>query len=148
MIHPFSLMDRDSHPESIHELLALKVDRALIGKPPASFLLSFSSLTPILFTATIVEESVETVDYALGVPTTSRGRSSARTHKDQEFAKFVKRVLETTEVTTTDILVTLIYLRRAKAHLSVDTEEWALHRVFLGALLLAHKVSRFDRMIR
>lgn len=37
MIHPFSLMDRDSHPESIHELLALKVDRALIGKPLHSF---------------------------------------------------------------------------------------------------------------
>ena len=31
MIHPFSFMERDSHPESIYELLELKVDRALIG---------------------------------------------------------------------------------------------------------------------
>lgn len=42
----------------------------------------------------------------------------------------------------TDILVTLVYMRRSKAHLAIETEQWALHRVFLGALVLAHKVSR------
>ncbi|KAF9789773.1 hypothetical protein BJ322DRAFT_975719, partial [Thelephora terrestris] len=120
-IHPFSLMQRDSHPESIYELLALKVDRGLV--------------------ATIVEETVETVDYSLGLLTTSEGRSSTRTHKEKDFSKFVQRILQTAEVSNTDILVTLIYLRRARAHLSVDTEEWALHRVFLGALLLAHKYT-------
>lgn len=121
MIHPFSLIERDSHPEPVYKLLQLKIDRALI--------------------ATIVEETVEIVDYALGLPTTSRGRSSTRTKKDKEFIKFVGRVLKTTEVSTTDILVTLVYLRRARAHLSIDTQEWALHRVFLGALLLAHKYT-------
>jgi len=121
MIHPSSLVDRESHPVSIYELLELKVDRALI--------------------ATIVEECTETVNYVLGLPTTSRGRSSVRSRKDREFTKFVGRVLETAEVSITDILVTLVYMRRAKAHLSVDTEEWAHHRVFLGALLLAHKYS-------
>ena len=34
-LHPFSLIDRDSHPESIYELLQLSVDRALIGTPSA-----------------------------------------------------------------------------------------------------------------
>lgn len=121
MIHPFSLANHDSHPESIYELLELRVDRALI--------------------ATIVEESVETVDYALDLPTTSKGRPSVRANEDKGFTKFVGRVLETAEVSVTDILVTLVYLRRARAHLSVDTEEWALHRVFLGALLLAHKYT-------
>lgn len=114
-------MERDTHPESVHELLELKADRTLI--------------------AVIVEECVDTVEYALDVPTSSRGRSYTRTHKDKEFFKFVERVLETAEVSVTDILVSLVYLRRAKAHLSVDTEEWALHRIFLGALLLAHKYT-------
>jgi hypothetical protein len=38
MIHPFSFMERDSHPESIYELLDLEVDRVLIGTLSASFL--------------------------------------------------------------------------------------------------------------
>jgi len=103
---------------------------------------AFSSLTRVLAIATIVEESTETVNYALGLPTTSRGRSSTRATKNKEFTKFVERVLETAEVSITDILVTLVYMRRARAHLSIETEDWALHRVFLGALVLAHKVSQ------
>jgi len=39
------------------------------------------------------------------------------------------------------ILVTLIYIRRCKLHLSIETEEWALHRVFLGALIIASKYT-------
>ncbi|KAF9777704.1 hypothetical protein BJ322DRAFT_978425, partial [Thelephora terrestris] len=89
----------------------------------------------------IVEETIATVDHFLGLLAISRGRSSTRTHKEKHFSKFVQRILQTAEVSNTDILVTLIYLRRARAHLSVDTEEWALHRVFLGALLLAHKYT-------
>jgi RNase H-fold protein (predicted Holliday junction resolvase) len=141
MIHPSSFMERDSHPESIYELLEVKVDRlSSVCRPLHSFRASVS-LTHVLPIATIVEESAETVNYALGLPTTSRGRSSARTSKNKEFTKFVERVLDTAEVSITDILVTLVYMRRARAHLSIETEEWALHRVFLGALVLAHKVS-------
>lgn len=44
MIHPFSLTNRDSHPESIYELLKLKVDRALIGMPSVAFHSSLNSL--------------------------------------------------------------------------------------------------------
>ena len=51
-------------------------------------------------------------------------------------------MLDAAEVSITDILVTFVYMRRARAHLAIETEEWALHRVFLGALVLAHKVSR------
>jgi len=142
MIHPSSFMERDSHPEAIYELLEIKMDRALIGKWSPSFLSGFSPLTRVLSVATIVEEAAETVDHALGLPTTSRGRSSPRTSKNKEFTTFVERVLDTAEVSITDILVTFIYMRRARAHLSIETEEWALHRVFLGALVLAHKVRR------
>ena len=141
MIHPSSFMNHDSHPESIYELLEVKVDRVLIGAWLASLLSSSSSLTRVLATATIVEEASETVNYALGIPTTSRGRSSTRTTRNKEFTSFVERLLDTAETSITDILVALVYMRRARAHLTIETEEWALHRVFLGALILAHKVS-------
>jgi hypothetical protein len=94
----------------------------------------------VLLIDTIVEECAETVNYALGLPTTSRGRSSARTSQNKDFAKFVQRVLDTAESSITDVLVSLVYLRRAKPHLHIETQEWALHRVFVGALVLAHKV--------
>ena len=133
-------MDRDSHPESIYELLDLKVDRTLIGTSSRSQhpLSSFANLSS---TATVIEECIETVDHALGLPTTSTPRSSARSLQEVEFATFVERVLRVAEVSLTDILITLVYLRRSRAHLSVDAEKWVLHRVFLGALVLAHKVS-------
>jgi len=142
MIHPSSFVERDSHPEAIYELLEIKVDRALIGTRSPSSLLGLSSLTRLLSIATIVEEATETVNSALGLPTTSRGRSSSRISKNKEFITFVERVLDTAEMNITDILVAFIYMRRARAHLSIETEEWALHRVFLGALVLAHKVRR------
>ena len=39
------------------------------------------------------------------------------------------------------ILVTLVYIHRSKPYLSIETEEWALHRVFLGALIVASKYT-------
>jgi len=141
-------MERDSHPESIYQLLELKVDRALIGTSPTSHLSDCGSLTRVLCIAAIVEESAETVNYALGLPTTSRGRSSSRTAKNKEFTKFVERVLDAAEVSITDILVALVYMRRARAHLCVETEDWALHRVFLGSLFLAHKARRATLLYR
>jgi hypothetical protein len=38
------------------------------------------------------------------------------------------------------LLVTLVYIQRAKAHLQIALEQWACERVFLGALILASKV--------
>jgi hypothetical protein len=39
------------------------------------------------------------------------------------------------------VLVSLVYIRRATPHLSIGAEQWACERVFLGALILAAKVS-------
>lgn len=50
-------------------------------------------------------------------------------------------VIERAEVTTSDLLVALAYIERAKPYLSVQTEEWALHRVFLGGLIVASKYT-------
>ena len=51
-------------------------------------------------------------------------------------------VSDAAEVSITNILVTFVYMRRTRALLSIETGDWAFHRVFLGALILAHKVSQ------
>ena len=38
------------------------------------------------------------------------------------------------------LLVALVYVQRAKPHLHIGLEQWALERVFLGALIVASKV--------
>ena len=82
----------------------------------------------------------ETVDYALGRPSSSRGRSHSRTAERANFAKFVTHVFERASVKTPVILVSLVYIDRAKSELEIALEQWACERVFLGALILANKV--------
>jgi hypothetical protein len=55
----------------------------------------------------------------------------------------VNNVLTRAEVEVPVVLATLVYLNRAKAHLHIALEEWANERVFLGALIVASKVSIF-----
>jgi hypothetical protein len=45
------------------------------------------------------------------------------------------------------LLVTLVYIQRAKFHLHIGLEQWALERVFLGALIVASKVCRLSARI-
>ncbi len=54
--------------------------------------------------------------------------------------KFVTHVLEKANVKTPVVLVTLVYIDRAKPELEIALEQWACERVFLGALILANKV--------
>jgi hypothetical protein len=91
-----------------------------------------------------VEATIEVVNFALEVPspsTSTRGRSIARSTKYTEFTQFVSDIIERAETTVSDILVALVYIQRARPYLSVQTEEWALHRVFLGALITASKYT-------
>jgi hypothetical protein len=53
----------------------------------------------------------------------------------------VRNVLVRAEVEVPVVLATLVYLNRAKPHLHIALEEWANERVFLGALIVASKVS-------
>lgn len=53
----------------------------------------------------------------------------------------VNNVVARAEVELPVVLATLIYLNRAKPHLHIALEEWANERVFLGALIVASKVS-------
>ena len=90
----------------------------------------------------LVHETTEAIDHALGRPTTSRGRSDRRSKKRPDFADFIGNVLHTAGVRMATILVTLVYIHRSGPHLSIETEEdWALHRVFLGALVIASKYT-------
>jgi len=53
----------------------------------------------------------------------------------------VNNVVTRAEVEVPVILATLVYLNRAKPHLHIALEEWANERVFLGAIIVASKVS-------
>lgn len=56
----------------------------------------------------------------------------------------VNNVLSRAEVEVPVVLATLVYLNRAKPHLHIALEEWANERVFLGAIIVASKVSIFS----
>ena len=89
----------------------------------------------------LVDTVFETVDYALGRPSSSsRGRSMSRTSEHSKFLKFVTDVLHKAEVKVPAVLVSLVYIERAKPHIQIALEQWANERVFLGALILANKV--------
>ena len=81
------------------------------------------------------------MDYALGRPSTSRQH---RRPEYIKFAEFVASMLERAEVSMPTLLVTLVYIQRAKHHLHIGLEQWALERVFLGALIVASKVCLFS----
>lgn len=87
----------------------------------------------------VVDCVVETVDYAMGRPSSSRGRSSSRQTHHTSFLHFVNNVLTKAEVKVPVLLVALVYIDRAKPHLQIALEQWACERVFLGALILANK---------
>ena len=88
---------------------------------------------------------IETVDYAMGHPSTStpspRGRRAPRSPLHQKFAAFVSTVLTRAEVTPATLLIALAYIDRAKPHLHIALAEWACERVFLGAVMLASKYA-------
>jgi len=92
----------------------------------------------------VIDCVVETVDFALGRPsppqTSTRGRGMARRPEHAKFATFANNVLNRAEVTTPTMLAALVYIDRAKSHLHIALEEWALERVFLGAVMAASKV--------
>ncbi|KAF7341095.1 Cyclin N-terminal domain-containing protein [Mycena venus] len=73
----------------------------------------------------VVDCVSETVDYAMG-------RSAPPAPSP---------LLSRAEVTPATLLVSLVYIHRARPHLSIALEEWALERVFLGALIVASKYT-------
>jgi hypothetical protein len=124
-IHHASLVDPASHHPALLELIDVKVTKQVIEYT--------------------VDRVVETVDYAMGRPTpsSSHGRSSTRRPEHAKFTTFVNTVLTRAEVTMPTLLATFVYIDRARPHLHIGLEQWALERVFLGALIVASKVRLF-----
>ncbi|KAK7008150.1 cyclin N-terminal domain-containing protein [Favolaschia claudopus] len=115
-VHPASLVDPSSHSPELMQLVDMDVSPRVID-----------------YISTTV---IETVNHALSRPPTFRS-----THTPK-FPHFVANVLSRAEVTPATILVTLSYIVRSKRHLSIALEEWALERVFLGALIVASKYTQ------
>ncbi|KAF9789568.1 hypothetical protein BJ322DRAFT_1042985 [Thelephora terrestris] len=120
-IHPASQIKASNHSKTVLELTKLRVNRNLVEH--------------------IVHETIDTVNKAIESPSSSRGRCKTRHPKANDFAEFAANVIGRAEVPIAVLLVTLVYINRSRPHLSVEAEEWALHRVFLGALILASKFT-------
>ncbi|KAG6840199.1 hypothetical protein C0991_008255 [Blastosporella zonata] len=118
-IHHASLVDSSRHSPALLELIELKITRPIIEY--------------------VVDCVVDTVDFAMGRPSSSRGRAVARRPEHAKFTTFVTNIITRAEVTTPTLLASLVYIDRAKPHLHIALEEWALERVFLGAIIVASK---------
>ncbi|KAF5367216.1 hypothetical protein D9757_012220 [Collybiopsis confluens] len=118
-IHPSSLVSPSMHSQAILDLVDVKLSKHIIEY--------------------VVDSVADTVDFAMGKPSPARGRSSTRRPELAKFTTFVSTVLERAEVTTPVVLASLAYIDRARPHLHIALEEWALERVFLGALIVASK---------
>ncbi|PPR02052.1 hypothetical protein CVT24_011151 [Panaeolus cyanescens] len=117
--HQGSLVDPALHSPTLLRMLDYKITKPVIEY--------------------VVDTVAETVDFAMGRPSTSRGRSTSRSQTLIKFTDFVNTVLSRAEVTMPTLLATLVYVSRAKPHLHIGLEQWALERVFLGALIVASK---------
>ncbi|KAK7021000.1 cyclin N-terminal domain-containing protein [Favolaschia claudopus] len=115
--HPASLKDPASHSPELIQLVDMQISQSVIG---VSLSLSFHRIhTDFICLEYLTTSVIETVNYALS-PT----------------------VLSRAEVTSATVLVSLAYISRARRHLSIALEEWALERVFLGAVIVASKYTQ------
>ncbi|KAK7040563.1 cyclin N-terminal domain-containing protein [Favolaschia claudopus] len=115
-VHPASLVPPTTHSPELLKLIDIQLSQPVYEYVSASVL--------------------ETVTHAFGRPSPTL---SAHTHK---FTQFVQTVLSRAEVPTPTLLVALVYVARARTHLSIALEQWALERVFLGALIVASKYTQ------
>ncbi|KAJ7885748.1 hypothetical protein B0H14DRAFT_2434359 [Mycena olivaceomarginata] len=115
-VHPASLVDPSTHSPELMQLVDIDLSEPVIEY--------------------VVACVTETVNHAFGRPSTFR---SPRSHK---FTNFVSNILSRAEIAAPTLLVTLVYIARARSHLSIALEQWALERVFLGALIVASKYTQ------
>ena len=94
-------------------------------------------------TGYVARVAVDAITYAMEYSSTTSRNSSARKEKIRfdPFLIFASNVIHRSEVKIPAILVSLVYIKRAREHLFIQSPEWACERVFLGALILANKVG-------
>ncbi|KAJ7896343.1 hypothetical protein B0H14DRAFT_2285089, partial [Mycena olivaceomarginata] len=71
----------------------------------------------------------------------SRGRTHTRSSYCASFTSFVSNILSCSEATSATVLTALVYVARARPHLTITLKKWVLERVFLGALMVAEKYT-------
>lgn len=89
----------------------------------------------------LVELTIDVVNHGLGRPPNKRGRSASRNIFHTKFHNFVDNLVHRAQVTVPMLLVTAAYITRARPFISIARPDWAFERVFLGALIVATKVS-------
>ncbi|KAF9651620.1 hypothetical protein BDM02DRAFT_3090709 [Thelephora ganbajun] len=92
------------------------------------------------FTNHIAETTINAVDTALGYRSAAWNRTSLGSRR-VPFKRFVSDVIRRASAKMPVLLVTLVYITRAKPYLHIETEDWACERVFLGALMAASKYT-------
>ncbi|KAJ4471030.1 hypothetical protein C8J55DRAFT_521657 [Lentinula edodes] len=120
-IHHASLVDASTHSSALLQLVDVKLSRQILDY--------------------VVDCVADTVDFAMGRPPLPLNKRLSRRAGLSSFTTFVTNVYTRAEVAMPVILSSLAYIDRAKPHLHIALEEWALERVFLGALILASKYS-------
>ncbi|KAJ7731123.1 hypothetical protein DFH07DRAFT_906161 [Mycena maculata] len=117
-VHPASLVDPAAHSPELIQLVEIKLTRPVIEY--------------------LVDCVSETVDHALGRASPSYSPARGRL---QKFTNFATTIIDRAEVPPATVLVTLVYIARARPHLTIALEEYAFERVFLGALIAAAKYT-------
>ncbi|KAF8145303.1 hypothetical protein K438DRAFT_1945139 [Mycena galopus ATCC 62051] len=115
-VHPASLVDPARHSPELMQLVDIDLSQPVIHY--------------------VVDCVSDAVNYAFGRPATFRSAHS------RKFTNFVSNVLSRAEVAPPTLLVALVYISRSRTHLSIALEQWALERVFLGALIIASKYTQ------
>ena len=148
--HPASLVDPQSHPQELLDFFELDAqDRCVIGE------FIFLSTRPVHsanppITDYIVYTTTDVAAHTLKLNSTQGTRSGLLSLSDRMhskycgFEQFVSNVIRRSGTRTPTILVALLYLRRVKAHMDVPPLDWVLHRLFIGALILATKVRHIS----
>lgn len=148
--HPASLVDPQDHPRELLDFFELDArNRCIIGMSAYRSLGLRGSNTHIA--DYIVYTTADVAVHALNLDPTEKMRSSILSLSDKMhsrycgFNQFVSNVIRRSQTRTSTILVALLYLKRAKLYLDVPPLDWILHRLFLGALVLATKVRHISR---
>ncbi|KAK7052061.1 cyclin N-terminal domain-containing protein [Favolaschia claudopus] len=115
-VHPASLVDPALHSPELMQLVDIDLSRPVINY--------------------VARSVIETVNHAFDRPSTFRSPASYK------FPSFVSSIISRAEITPATLLVALVYITRSRRHLSIALEEWALERVFLGALIVASKYTQ------
>jgi len=86
----------------------------------------------------LVRTTIETVDFALGRPTSHP--FAAPSTAPRSFLQLTLDVIRKSHIGIPVILVALVYLERVRPQFKISDERWACERILIGALVLAAKV--------